>query len=291
MGLKSKLGQVVTLEVKRRAPPGLYLGAPKVLGGGEAGEPGEPGADETVLLPNREAPQVADGTELEVFLYLDSEDRLIASVKKPMITLGEVAFLLCRDRAGFGAFFDWGLAKELLVPNALMTRDVRVGDRMPVGLIVDDTGRLAGTMRVSEMLGAPPDAKAGDWVQGQLLRYEPGIGTFFVLGKRAVGLVPDQEPHGLRRGDEARLRVTKVHADGKVELSLRGLAHEVRGDDGELILAALRGKNPPKLGDHSDPDEIRQVFGLSKKAFKRAVGGLLKAKKVVLGPDGVVRLA
>lgn len=282
MGLKSMLGQVVTLEVKRRAPPGLYLG----MVGSEA----EAG-DETVLLPNREAPQVPDGTALEVFLYLDSEDRLIASVKRPAVVLGEVAFLLCRDRAPFGAFFDWGLTKELLVPNALMTRDVRVGDHVPVGLIVDDTGRLAGTMRVSEMLPAPSGLKAGEWVQGQLLRYEPGIGTFFVLGKRSIGLVPDQEPHGLRRGDEARLRVAKVHADGKVELSLRGLAHEVRDDDGEVILAALRQKSPPRLGDHSDPDEIRAVFGLSKKAFKRAVGGLLKAKKVVLGPDGVVRLA
>lgn len=283
MGLKSMLGQVVTLEVKRRAPPGLYLGV--------AGSESEFG-DEAVLLPNREAPQVPDGTALEVFIYLDSEDRLIASVKRPAIVLGEVAFLLCRDRANFGAFFDWGLTKELLVPNALMTRDVRVGDRMPVGLIVDDTGRLAGTMRVSEMLTAPAAGlKVGDWVQGQLLRYEPGIGSFFVLGKRSIGLVPDQEPHGLRRGDEARLRVAKVHGDGKVELSLRGLAHEVRGDDGEVILAALRQKNPPRLGDHSDPDEIRTVFGLSKKAFKRAVGGLLKAKKVTIGPDGVVRLA
>lgn len=286
MGLMAMLGQVVALEVKRRAPPGLYLGLP-----GSAAEAGGADDNDTVLLPNREAPQVPDGTALEVFLYLDSEDRLIASVKRPAILLGEVAFLLCRDRANFGAFFDWGLTKELLVPNALMTRDVRVGDRMPVGLIVDDTGRLAGTMRVSEMLDTPSAARAGEWVQGQLLRVEPGIGTFFVLGKRSIGLVPEQEPHGLRRGDEARLRVAKVHGDGKVELSLRGLAHEVRGDDGEVILAALRQKNPPRLGDHSDPDEIRTVFGLSKKAFKRAVGGLLKAKRVVIGPDGVVRLA
>lgn len=281
--LRDKLGQVVTLEVKRRTPPGLYLGTPTIEADG-------PTSDETVLLPNREAPDVADGTALEVFLYLDSEDRLIASIKRPAIVLGEVAFLLCRDRANFGAFFDWGLTKELLVPNALQTREVRVGDRMPVGLIVDDTGRLAGTMRVSEMLNAAPGAKVGDWIQGQLLRVEPGIGTFFVLAKRSIGLVPDQEPHGLRRGDEARLRVAKVHKDGKVELSLRALAHEVIGDDGEVILAALRQKNPPRLGDHSDPDEIRAVFGLSKKAFKRAVGGLLKAKKVVIGPDGVVRL-
>lgn len=276
MGLKERLGQVVTLEVKRRATPGLYLG--------------DIGQDETVLLPNREAPQVADGTSLEVFLYLDTEDRLIATTKQPRITLGEVAFLLCRDRAPFGAFFDWGLTKELLVPLALQTRDVRIGDSVPVGLVRDDTGRLAGTMRVSEMLTTPPDIKAGDWVRGQLLRIEPGIGSFFILGKRSLGLVPEQEPHGLRRGDEAKLRVATVHKDGKVELSLRAPAHEQRGDDGELILAALRGKHPPRLGDHSDPEEIRAVFGLSKKAFKRAVGGLLKTRQVVLDRDGYVRL-
>lgn len=276
MGLREKLGQVATLVVKRRATPGLYLG--------------EAGSDETVLLPNRDAPDVDDGTELEVFVYLDTEDRLIASIKRPVLTLGEVGFLLCRDTAPFGAFFDWGLTKELLCPLAMQTREVRVGDFVPVGVIRDDTGRLAGTMRISEMLAAPPQVELGEWVKGQLLRVEPGLGAFFIIARRWLGLVPHHEPHALRRGDEARLRVSKVHKDGKVELSLRALAHEQRGDDGELILAVLRTKNPPRLGDHSDPDEIRAVFGLSKKAFKRAVGGLLKAGKVVVGRDGTVRL-
>lgn len=276
MSLRTMLGQVVTLEVKRRASPGLFLG--------------EVGQDETVLLPNRDAPEVADGTMLEVFLYLDSEDRPIASVRKPTILLGEVAFLLCRDRAPFGAFFDWGLTKELLVPLALQTREVRIGDRVPVGLVRDDTGRLAGTMRVAELLAGAPGKAVGEWVKGELLRYEDGIGSFFILEKRAVGLVPEHEPHDLRRGDAAKLRVCSVHKDGKVELSLRALAHEQLSGDGERILATLRTKHPPQVGDHSDPDEIRELFGLSKKAFKRAVGGLLKAKKVIIDQDGIVRL-
>ena len=280
MDIATNLGCYTTLWVKRRAQPGLYLG-------GQA--EGNDGA--TVLLPNRDAPDVVDGTALEVFVYLDSEDRPIATTKRPRIALGEVAFLTCRDLAPFGAFFDWGLAKDLLVPKALQTREVRVGDRMPVGLVRDDTGRLAGTMRVSEMLGTPPACQVGDWVPGQVLRYEAGIGTFIIIDKHSVGLVPATEPHTMRRGDEGRFRVTAVLSDGKVELSLRARALEQRVDDGELILTALRGPNPPRLGDHSDPDDVRAVLGISKKAFKRAVGGLLKERKVIIDDRGYVTLA
>lgn len=280
MNIAANLGRYTTLWVKRRAQPGLYLGA-------QAGE-GDAGA--TVLLPNRDAPDVPDGSALEVFVYLDSEDRPIATTKRPLIALGEVAFLVCRDLAPFGAFFDWGLAKDLLVPKALQTREVRIGDRMPVGLVRDDTGRLAGTMRVAEMLAAPPACKVGDWVQGQVLRYEAGIGTFIIIEKHSVGLVPATEPHTMRRGDEGRFRVTAVLSDGKVELSLRARAQEQRVDDGALILAALSGPKPPRLGDHSDPDEVRAKLGISKKAFKRAVGGLLKEQRVVIDERGYVTL-
>jgi predicted RNA-binding protein (virulence factor B family) len=280
MNIAMNLGCYTTLWVKRRAQPGLYLGA--------QGSDGDAGA--TVLLPNRDAPDVAEGTALEVFVYLDSEDRPIATTKRPVIALGEVAFLVCRDLAPFGAFFDWGLAKDLLVPKALQTREVRVGDRMPVGLVRDDTGRLAGTMRVAEMLATPPACVVGDWVQGQVLRYEAGIGTFIIIDKHSVGLVPATEPHTLRRGDEGRFRVTAVLSDGKVELSLRARAQEQRVDDGELIVNALRGPNPPRLGDHSDPDDVRDRLGISKKAFKRAVGGLLKERRVVIDERGNVAL-
>jgi uncharacterized protein len=105
-----------------------------------------------------------------------------------------------------------------------------------------------------------------------------------------LGLVPYQEPHGLERGQAAELRVTNVLPDGKLELSLRAFAHEHIEDDAERILSLLKGPNPPSVGDKSDPDELRQLFGLSKKAFKRAVGRLLKERAVELDGSGFVRV-
>jgi len=276
------LGRYGTMWVRRRVSPGVLL----------TRDLAAPQDAPLLLLPNREVPvDVHEGMPLEVFVYLDSEDRPIATLRKPRMALGEVAFLECTDLTPFGAFFDWGLTKDLLVSKWQQTREVHLGERHPIGLVTDDSGRLAGTMRVSEMLDARPDAKVGDWVTGEAMRFEPGIGCFVIIDRKSVGLVPAAEPNDLRRGDAARFRVTAVFADGKVELSRRARAHEQLGDDGQLILAALRGPSPPRLGDHSHPDDVRILLGLSKKAFKRAVGGLLKERVVVIDGGGFVALA
>ena len=204
----------------------------------------------------------------------------------PYLALGEVAFLEVTAVTESGAFVDWGLVKQLLVPLAEQTRDVHRGERHPIGLVVDRTGRLAGTMRVSEMLGKKPPYVEGAWVSGEAWRNDPEIGLFVILDRAHVGLVPRAEPHRLARGDAARFRVTHVLPDGKVELSLRGPAHEERDADAEKILEALRGARPPKIGDRSTPDEIRAALGMSKKAFKRAAGGLLKRGQIAVDAAG-----
>lgn len=281
MAFAEMLGRFGTMYVRRRAAPGLLL----------TRNLDSPADTPHLLLPNREVPADAkEGTALEVFVYLDSEDRPIATLRDPKVALGEVAFLQCTDLTPFGAFFDWGLTKDLLVSKWEQTREIQLGERLPIGLYRDDSGRLAGTMRVSEMLSARPTCAVGDWVQGEVLRIENGIGTFIIIDRKCVGLVPASEPNHLLRGDAARFRVAAVFGDGKVELSLRARAHEQLGDDGQLILEALRGPNPPRLGDHSSPEEVRSLLGLSKKAFKRAVGGLLKEKKIAIDPKGFVVL-
>ena len=255
------LGRTTKLRVARFGAPGVYLAT----------------KDKEILLPNAEVPRdLKEGDELEVFVHLDSEDRPIATLRAPAVKLGEVAFLEVKDIAPFGAFVDWGLVKQLLVPMAEQTQDVHVGERHPIGLIVDRSGRLAGTMRVSEMLRAKPRAKLGDWVEGEAWRSDPEIGVFVIVEKTCVGLLPKSEPHALKRGARARFRVVHVHPDGKIELSLRGAAHDERDADGKKILDVLAREPSLRVSDDSTPEEIRARFGLSKKAFKRAAGGLLK---------------
>ena len=200
--------------------------------------------------------------------------------------LGEVAFLRVTDVTRFGAFVNWGLAKDLLVPFAEQTRDVRVGDRHPVGLYVDDTGRLAGTMRVAEMLGEGGDFALDEWVDGESWRLEPGIGTFVIVERHFVGMIPADEPHRLARGEAARFRVSHVHRDRKIELSLRGHAHEEREADTARVRAYLSRKSAAPIGDRSSPKRFGAAVGLSKKAFKRAAGALLKSGEARIDAAG-----
>jgi predicted RNA-binding protein (virulence factor B family) len=279
MQLGELLGRIVPLSVLRFGPPGAFLVPPGTT---------DPRAS-TILLPASEVPDgCKEGDVLDSFVYLDSEDRPIATLADPKLVLGEVAFLEVTDEAAFGAFVDWGLMKELLVPKGEQTREMRVGERHPIGLYLDDTERLAGTMRVSELLKAKGEFRQDEWVAGEAWRNEPELGLFVIVEQRYVGLVPASEPHKLARGEGARFRVSNILMDGKIELSLRGPAHEELHKDAAHVLAVLMRPDAPKVGDGSSPELIRSSFGLSKKAFKRAVGRLLKQGAVRLDPAGIV---
>lgn len=277
MSLDDVLGRVVLARVARFAPPGAYVLPVEE----EARE------EEGILLPNGEVPEGTEvGSELEVFVYLDSEDRPVATARAPRLEIGDVVFLEVKDVTRVGAFFDWGLAKDLLVPFAEQTKPPAVGERHPVGLYLDGTGRLAGTMKVSELLD-DGDAKfdAGEWVEGEAWRKDPDIGVFVIVERGWVGLLPKSEPNTLVRGQAARFRVARVHPDGRIELSLREPAHLAREGDAGRILAELR-KGELRIGDRSSPEEILTAFGLSKKAFKRAVGHLLAERAVTVDGEG-----
>ncbi|HEX7500157.1 MAG TPA: S1-like domain-containing RNA-binding protein [Polyangia bacterium] len=275
------IGRHATLEIRRFGSPGAFLA--------ERGSAED--ADVLLLLGPEIPPDAREGDELDVFVTLDSEGRPLAPTRVPKLTLGEVAFLTVTACMEFGAFVDWGLPKELLVPFAQQTKDLRVGDAHPIGLYMDNTGRLAGTMRISELLGAGSrEFVRGEWVEGEAWRQDPEIGLFVIVERGFVGLVPRHEPHSLARGDATRFRVTHVHPDGKIELSLRGHAHQELESDGGKILEFLKRPGAPKLGDKSDPEQIRALFGLSKKAFKRAVGRLLRQRLVDVDEQGFVRV-
>lgn len=274
------VGHFVSLEIRRFGSPGAFLV-----------EPGAAPEAEAILLLGGEVPKEArEGDPVEVFVALDSEGRPLATTTMPRLELGEVAFLTVTACTEFGAFVNWGLPKELLIPFAEQTKELKVGDRHAIGLYVDNTGRLAGTMRVNDMLGVDGDFKRGEWVDGEAWRNEPEIGLFVILERRFLGLVPRHEPHALSRGEAAQFRVTRVHPDGKIELSTRGPVEEELERDAALILEVLARPGTPPVGDRSPPEEIRACFGLSKKAFKRAVGTLLKAGHVDVDQTGQVHL-
>jgi len=268
------LGTTTKLAVRRLAPPGAFLET-------------HPQSEETLLLPRAEVPEGTHvGDELVVFVYLDSSDRPIATTRAPQLELHEVCFLKVTDLTRFGAFVDWGLPKDLLLPFAEQTEELALGDSHPVGLLRDSSGRLSGTMRIRELLSEGGDFEIGEWVEGEAWRKEPGLGVFVIVERRFVGLLPEQETNLLRRGQPASFRISNVWPDGKIELSLRGLGHEELEHDARRVFELLSGKDAPRISDKASPERIRNLFGLSKKAFKRAVGRLLKEGAVRLSQSG-----
>ena len=278
------LGRRTSLPIRRLVSPGALLAVDPL--------DAHPDAD-VILLPGGEVPRDAGiDDRVDVFVYLDSDDRPIATTREPRLELGQVTFLEVTAVTPIGAFVDWGLAKELLVPYAEQSKDLHVGEQQPIGLYLDKSERLAGTMMVSDLIGLPPRRVARDeWIAGEAWRNDPDIGLFVILEKSFVGLVPASEPHRLRRGERAEFRVAHVQPDGKVVLSLRKHAHEELAADAEKIFRVLSRPDAPRVGDRSDPELLRELFGLSKKAFKRAVGSLLKARKVTIDDSGCVVVA
>ncbi|MBS1120546.1 MAG: Nucleic acid-binding protein [Deltaproteobacteria bacterium] len=279
MPLEDLLGRRVPLVIRRFAPAGAFLAV-------------DADDEQTILLPVREVPAGArEGDPVMVFVHLDSEDRPIATTVEPKLVLDEVSFLEVTAVTDIGAFVDWGLGKELLIPFAQQSKDLHVGERHPIGLYLDHSGRLAGTMFVGDLLeGARRALALDEWVMGEAWRNDPDIGLFVIVERSFVGLVPAREPHRLGRGDRARFRIASVLPDGKIVLTLRQHAYQELETDAKTILDVLARPDTPPVGDRTSPETIRDLFGLSKKAFKRAVGRLLKERAITLDDHGRVLL-
>ena len=280
-----KLGEMQTLKILRFREFGAYLGAD--------------GEEESVLLPKKEVPEgAAEGDPVEVFVYKDSQSRPIATTRHPYLLVGETGKLKVRDMTRIGAFLDIGLERDVLLPFKEMqgvkresgSSALKPGDEVLAALYVDHSGRLAATMRVYPYLKrTEPGAFEKDAeVQGTVYGTgEPGV--FVAVEDRYFGLIPASEVYETYRiGQTVTARVMRVREDLKLDLSLRKKAYQQMEDDAERIRAALvkAGGSLP-YGDHSDPEEIRRVFGLSKNAFKRAVGQLLKNRQIELTKEGM----
>ena len=269
-----ELGKKQKLIIVRQVEVGAYVGETK-----DAGE------NERVLLPKKQVPEGAkDGDVVEVFIYKDSSDRLIATTKEPMLTLGEVAVLEVAETGQIGTFLNWGLEKDLLLPFREQSKKMKVGDSCLVALYIDKSKRLCATTKVYHYLKTNSPYIIGDTVVGSVYEISDNFGVFVAVDNQYSGLVPKQEAQGQYNiGEAMEFRVTAVKEDGKLNLSNRKKVQEQMDEDGAMLIKELRELNGVlPFDDKAAPEVIKEKFGLSKSAFKRAVGRLLKDGKVEL---------
>ncbi|MBM6801176.1 S1 RNA-binding domain-containing protein [Mediterraneibacter glycyrrhizinilyticus] len=268
-----RLGEKQVLTVVKKVDFGVYLGSD----------------EERVLLPKKQVPEEIEvGDPVEVFLYKDSSDRMIATTKEPKLTLGNLAVLEVVDVGRIGAFLDWGLEKDLLLPFKEQTTKVEKGDRCLVSLYIDKSGRLCATMKVYPLLRTDSPYKKDDTVRGTVYEISRDFGVFVAVDDRFSALIPRREVYGrMYIGQQIEARVAAVKADGKLDLSVRGRIPEQMDADAQKIMDRIEksGGGLP-FTDKADPERIRDEFGMSKAAFKRAVGRLLKQGKVRIDEKG-----
>ena len=267
MTLVENLGKKVRLMIVKQVDFGVYLG----------------NSQEKVLLPKKEVPKGVElGDPVEGFLYKDSSDRLIATTGEPKITLGELKVLKVADTGKIGAFLDWGLPKDLLLPFREQTGKVKKGDEILVSLYVDKSDRLCATMKVYEKLRQDPPYQKDDQVEGIIYDTSDNFGVFVAVDDCYSALIPKREAFGsLKVGDRIHARVTRVKEDGKMDLAVREKAFLQMDKDAQTVMKRMEeygGRLP--FTDKVEPERIKKEFGMSKNAFKRAVGRLLKEGRI-----------
>lgn len=246
--------------------------------------------EEGIYLPIKELPDDKSvGDYLDVFIFKDSNNRLIATLKKPYGEVGELAYLKIVDITSIGAFLEWGLEKDLFLPMREQTCKLVKGNYYLVKIYLDKSGRLCATMKLDDELKTHPSYKPGETVEGTVYGDNPRLGLFIAVDNKYYGFVHITEKFkNLKIGDKSSFRVIRIREDGRVDLSTRQVAYKQMTSDAELILQhlAIRSGFLP-LNDKSTPEEIKSYLSISKNAFKRALGRLLKEKKVKQTKEGI----
>ena len=271
-----QLGEIQKLKIEKKVEFGLYL----------------TDGNDKVLLPKKQVPENASiGDEIEVFIYKDSKDRLIATTNKPKLTLGQMGVLKVSQVNKVGAFLDWGLEKDLLLPFREMTRQPSEDDEILVRVYIDKSQRLCASMKgIYDMLSQNPPYALGDEVEGRIYEFGHDFGTFIALEDKYSAMLPKHEDVSkLRVGDVIMVRVTGIKEDGKCDVTIRDKAYIQMDEDAEALLDLIdsyAGVLP--FTEKASPEVIKRETGLSKAAFKRAVGRLYKERKISL-VDGKIR--
>ena len=266
-----RLGEYQTLTIVKQVAFGVYLAESR-------------DAQEKVLLPKSQVPANAVlGDSMEVFLYRDSQDRMIATCAKPKLTLGGLAVLTVSQIGKIGAFLDWGLEKDLFLPYKEMNGKVREGDEVLVTLYLDKSSRLCASMKhLYDKLETDAPYEKGETVTGRVYEFGHDFGTFVAVDDRYSAMIPrSEDASDLKIGDIIEARVTDVKADGKLDLSRRANKETQMDTDAQKVLRVIEeyaGVLP--FNDKAAPEIIMREMQMSKAAFKRAVGRLYKERRI-----------
>lgn len=271
-----KLGDYNTLQIVKKVDFGLYLD------GEEEGE---------ILLPQRYAPQKAEiGDEIDVFLYLDQEERLIATTEKPLAKVGDFAFLEVAWVNQYGAFLKWGPIKDLFCPFREQKQHMEMKRKYIVHVHIDnETNRIVASAKIEKFLDKDiPPYHNGDEV-ALLVWQQTELGFKVIIDNAFEGLVySDQIFQPIRTGDRLKGYIYNVRGDGKIDVTLQPTGHQHTLDFAETLLEYLRTHNGRcELGDKSDAEDIKERFQVSKKVYKRAVGDLYKRRLITIDEDGI----
>ncbi len=281
-----ELAKRQTLYVEKLVEFGAYL-VPA-----ELKEKKVPEKNEHVLLPKKYVPEgLKRGDGIEVFLYLDSQDRMIATTTQPLVSLHEVARLKVKEVSKIGAFLDWGLEKDLFLPFKEQTKRVEAGDDCLVGVYLDKSGRIASTMKIYPYLRNDSDYKKDDEVTGVVYEISDNFGAFVAVDDKYQGLIPKKEQYGnIVAGETITARVTAVREDGKLTLSVRDKSYIQINKDADKLLKLLDSYDGVlPFTEKASPDVITRETGMSKNEFKKAVGHLYKERVIEISDDGRIR--
>lgn len=272
-----KLGEIQSLEIKRFTSVGAYLNEKDSEG-------------EDVLLPKSQIPEGAnEGDEIEVMIYRDSKDRIIATTNRSKLTVGQMGHLMVVSQSKIGSFLDWGLEKDLFLPFSETVGHIEKGKEYLVAVYLDKSDRLAATMKIKHLLSTESPYKENDKAKGTIYSINRDIGAFVAVDDKYDGLIPKRELLGAYQvGDSIEVRVNKVHEDGKLDLSLRDRGYVQMDADAKIITGKMKEKGGNlNINDKSSPDTITRELSMSKAAFKRAVGKLYKEGIIEMTENGI----
>lgn len=275
-----ELGKIQELAVVERSDFGLYL----------AELPYDEDVCEKVLLPNPEVTEnIKLGDMLNVFIYKDTKDRIIATTKRPQLVLGEINVLKVAEITDIGAFMEWGLLKDLLLPFKEQLGKVELNKSYVVGLYVDKTNRLCATMKVYNLLKSHTPYEINKTTKGLVYQISDEFGVFVAVDGKYHGLIPKREIYqNYTIGEWIDVRVVKIRNDGKLELSTRKQINGQMEVDAKKLLDVLKQNDGIlNLNDKSSPMDIKLKLNMSKASFKRAVGRLLKEGAIEFTDTGI----
>lgn len=246
--------------------------------------------NDNVILPKEEVPErIAVGDLIEVFIYRNANEKIVATTKRPKLTVGEIGYLQVVEITRFGAFLDWGMEKDLFLPFKEQKDQIVQGREYIVGVYVDKSNRMCATMKVYDLLSTELPYKVNDTVSAFVYSLNREMGAFVAVDSRYHAMIPKNEIfNDVRIGDSVTGRITKIRPDGKAYISIRDKAYKQMDKDAQVILDKL-AKNKGRLlyNDKSSPAMIKAEFNMSKGSFKKAIGGLFKKRIIKITKDGI----